>query len=212
MAQLKSPDQLATQLETGVGRADLYLQAIPPELRLRLPICGLVSYALANTLSDAGYTIEVIESRPRFPFRPSFKHIFPVVYGKKETTVVDATYSSTLTLAGVSAEGVYLGDKNMFPEKKVVTFPKDGHDFIAGALADKAVQCLQTWTPFDRPDVRIPRRAPDLIGFTPQEIEDDFYAIWDSENWYYYEPKKETIEDARKLAQFITLDSVQLID
>lgn len=204
--RLQNPEQLASELETGIGIDGTYYEAIDSHLRLRLPVCGLASYALAKVLREDGHEVSVVHSRPNFAFDPQYTHIFPVIHDKTGDTIVDPTYSSTLNLAGLSAEGVVLGDADYFPEQKIAIFRPEDRWEIAGNLATTALSIL-SGAKSDDPY----RRDPPMKGMAYTRMKEVFADIWDTENWQHFYPDPELRSKGRLVAKSISKDGVKFI-
>lgn len=211
MTHLQSIETLVDQLEAGIGIEGTYYEFIPSALRLRLPVCGLASYALATALRHNGSEVSLIQSRPELSFDPTFTHVFPVVHDQSGETIIDPTFSSILGFAGLTAEGVMLGDEDNYPQEKIVTFPKDAQSLLTVELTQQALRNLRSRSVSERFDPAFPHKKPALEGMSLVRIRQTFSEVWSSENWDDFRPSRELKDAAKKVAEHITSDAVRLV-
>lgn len=206
--KLVNPEALLAQdLETGLGKLGWYYDLIPRHQRLRLPVSGIVSLAIASALREAGYRTVVVQTHPRQRPCADETHIFTVVEPDLlSPTIIDATFGSMLRLAGITPEGVLDGQKNVYPEEKILTFPKGEVGKPAGTLTLASLAALIEGE-FD----------PMKSSFSPPHVAEDVWAInrtysefWNPAHFEKFTPTQGVTAAAQYLRGYIRNKSVSL--
>lgn len=209
MTRLAHPEELAENLETGLGEIDpLWSGHLPSELRLRRPVCGIVSVALALSFRRAGYTVQVAKTSPRWDMDRGATHVFPIIKDGDTPVVVDATYSSFLSYAGLTAEGVMDGQEATFPEEKIIVFEAGDTDTPSTKIVEAVPEALRSWR-----NTRKEWLFPPTLAFLSQrEMKEDMAQFWDVSHSERFIPSDYTKAAASRLARYVAAEHVRLID
>jgi len=205
--KLANPEALAQDLETGLGELGWYYELIPPNHRLRLPVSGIVSLAIASTLREAGHRVEVVQTHPQLSFCPDETHVFPVVEPDSlSPTIIDATYGSMLRFAGLTPEAIMHNQNDDYPIDKILTFSQGDVDRPASILALKAAQALENWQPSP---VR-PLLEPPLRNMGMWATYRAFTEFWQPHNFKEFIPKPSVEGAGQYLREYIRKTSVSM--
>ncbi len=206
--ELADKDGVTTNLERGLGEIHWVANGFYPSLRLRMPVCGLVSIALADRLVENGYDTELVISSPGVPRDEEKQHVMPLVHYKGQNVLIDATYSQFMEYAGLTPGYVMFGGQDLYPKEKIrlIEFGESGE--AAAHLQSASQYFLDNREPIAEIDWK--RNVFDNVSEDEQRAR--LRAIWNEENFDTFTPDKQTIEAGRKLAQFITAEQVQLVD
>lgn len=209
--KLLNPEALADDLENGLGSLNPYLELIPKEHRLRLPVCGVVSVAIARALEDAGHKVKLVQAKPRLSFDPAESHVFPVVQSGNEPTVVDATYGSFLRFTGLTPEGILLKrNEDLYPKEKIITFKEGNTEYPSTILGVAALKALVNWKP--DPDPNFLSKPPAFNGMNPKEIRTTLGEFWNPDHFVSFTPARVIAQDGRLLRRYIQDANIRLVD
>lgn len=209
--ELLDPEALADDLENGLGSLNHYFELIPKEHRLRLPVCGVVSVAIARALEEAGHRVKLVQAKPRLAFDPEETHVFPVVQGGRRPIVVDATYGSFLRFAGLTPEGILLEkNEDLYPEQKIITFEEGKTDYPSALLEVPALKALVTWRP--DPDPNFPSKPPVFNDMNGEEIRRTLGEFWNPAHCVPFTPARALAQPGRQLRRYIQDASIRMSD
>lgn len=204
--KLRNPEALADDLEAGIGEVGWYHELIPKELRLRLPVCGLASLALAYSYEEQGYTVDIIHSKPQLSFDTHESHVFPVVYtDSRVPTVIESTYGAFLRFSGLTPEGILNGQPNLYPDEKIVTFEHGKPDNIVANLALSAFKASR------RLEVVSDGIRPPFQDMRMIDMRNLLYEFWNPMNYHAFEPSTSTIAAAKYISGTIHPKNLQFI-
>ena len=207
--KLQNPEGLADNLETGIGEAGWYYELIPKELRLRLPVCGLASVAIASVLEDMGEKVKVVHCKPQLAFDPQETHVFPIVYGDdRPPMIIDATFSSFLRFAGLTPEGILAGQQDAYPQDKILTFERGDSRRPATLLATRAMKAKYSRPPEWKPGYI----APPFENLKMIEIYQKLTEFWNPMYFHEFEPSNDTIKAAKYVSDFIDPNNLMLTE
>lgn len=205
--KLANPEALAQDLETGLGELGWYYEVIPHDLRLRLPVSGIASLAIASTLREVGHRVEVVQTHPQLSFCPDETHVFPIIDPDSlSPTIIDATYGSMLRFAGLTPEAVMHGQPNDYPIEKILTFNQGNADRPASVLALKASQALENW----QLSPARPSLEPPLRHMGKWAMYRAFSEFWRPANFKEFTPSPYVAGAAQYLREYIRKTSVSM--
>lgn len=200
---------LVTSLEHGLGEVHWLTIGYDSSLRLRLPVCGLTSLALANVMAENGIKASAVISSPDLSVDPAMKHVMVKAEVADQTVLIDPTYSQFLDFVGLSPGYVIFGGEDLFPAQKIATIrAEDGMD-LAKHLASTAVYFRTQRQPIEEMEL-----STNLMeDLTYDELVEQYYEIWNPDNFEsFVSEEPETHEVAHRLAQFILPEHVGLVD
>lgn len=201
-------DRLATSLERGIVEHDKFLSArvIGPELRLRMPYCGLASIAVSSYLSSLGYKTRVIENTPDLTVGMDITHVLTEVTLEEGTVYIDPTYSQFMEYAGVSLYPQY---EHFFPTAKIAVFDAENvDDVIVDPMTHASVSFLSSAL-FEEEADRL-RKASPFYEEGLSTIRSEFAKIWNMNNFELFEPEGYTKKIGDRLARFVINDMSEL--
>lgn len=209
MIRVRNAEALADNLETGIGEVGWYYELIPKELRLRLPVCGIASLAIANVLEEMGEKVKLVHSKPQLALLPEETHVFPVVYSDEHTPVIiDPTYSSFLRFAGLTPEGVLGGRPDAYPAEKIAVFERGDVSHPARLLARRAMKVRES----RRMDsVPIVSELP-FEQLSMKQMYITLMEFWNPQNYTEFHPSAEVEEAGQYVSGFIISTNLELID
>lgn len=200
MVHINDIEQFEAHLEQGLGEA---LKGRPfslrSDLRLRLTgVCAVTSVAIHESLRRQNIHSEIVISKPRFTFDPSFDHVFVVT---DDGTVIDGSYSQFIEHGGVLPYDVERGDvdEGIYPERKIEQFKLGDSDRVVNALTTSVMKALALEVYFDHYDRRH-FTNPGFYGSSTEEITASLREVWLPQNFVPFDATRRTIKDGIKMA------------
>ena len=207
MVHLENEPALVDDLERGLGDVHWLAAAYDPSLRLRLPVCGITSYALTAAFRSIGVAAEAIESSPELSGDSDSKHVFVSVETDLGEYIVDPTYSQYLDAVGLSPGYVIFGGENLFPERKIAVFPVGEGYSLAENLASASVHFRK-----HRTEINEYLGVHSMEHMNHDELVAQFSKIWNPDNFNRFTPREpEVSEVGQRLARFILPEHIRLV-
>jgi len=198
MEIIQNIESLENKLEQGLGH--VYkggLFSLPPELRLRMGVCGIASIAVQEILRDEGVSSQLVLSQPKLPVDETMDHVFVMV----DDTVIDPTYSQFVQYAGVLPYDVARGDADdIYPERKIEQFNLHAPQRVVRNLAYAAERALSFRPIYDHYDLRN-FTSPAFEGLPLDDMSTILERIWTPAYFSDYTPTVETKNEGVRLAQ-----------
>jgi len=201
---------LVDDLERGIGEVHWNAFAWDSSLRLRLPLCGMVSLALTEALQKEGFDAECVESTTDLSTELEMKHVLTVLNTGDQRYIVDATYTQFLDTVGLCTGYVIFGGEDLYPTQKIAVIPYDGGDKIANDLANATLHFRKYRQPVEDPILALATFSMDDFSF--DEVEREYRKIWNPDNFDVFIPEREDdVKAGHRLAEFILPAHVKMI-
>jgi hypothetical protein len=199
---------LAEDLEIGLGEVHWLLGGINKDARLGMAVCGIVSIALSESLTQQGIAHELVLSKPNLAVDPEKEHVFLVLEDGANGTVVDATCAQFYDYAGLTPGYISMsGRSRFFPHEKIASFPVGEHHGLVQRMSLQARYFMNHYEPVDE----LPFQNINFKDFDEDQIAEQCSRIWMPENIEPFTPTEQTEEAGRRLAAFILPEHVKLV-
>lgn len=211
MSEVKvDTEKLADGLIAGIEETKTIFAYTPPEHRLRLAPCGLVSSAIHQYLLDRGISSELVISSPNFPFDKEKQHVFPLIgEPSADRTIVDASYSQFLGYVGLTTGYEVRRNTNVFPSEAIIDFKVSERGMVVDWLTNVAADFRRQRTHYDKNWYQDIGSKP-LSKYVPAVINNYYSQIWAAENLQPWSPPDYAIEDGSVVAKHIPEDSITI--
>lgn len=200
MEIIQNIESLEHKLEQGLGH--VYkggLFSLPPELRLRMGVCGIASIAVQEILRDEGVSSQLLLSRPELPVDETMDHVFVMT----DDIIIDPTYSQFVQYAGVLPYDVARGDADdIYPERKIEQFNFHEPQRVVRNLARAAERALSFRPTYDHYDLRN-FTPPAFEGLSLDDMSTMLERVWSPTYFSDYDPTVRTKHEGLRLAQYV---------
>ncbi|MDN5275615.1 MAG: hypothetical protein JWN33_264 [Candidatus Saccharibacteria bacterium] len=196
-------EKLTYGLELGIGNTRTIFASLPPEERLRLTACGLVSAAIHAYAIREGIPSRLMLSTPQFSFIDDIQHVFPLIGAGDDPTVIDASASQFLGYAGISVEYQDITGQSIFPPEKVLSFALSERHLVVNWLA-KAVLNFRAVN--QRPVGKFGRQLGEgpLANASTTQLKEEYGSIWNPENTRRWDAPEHVQRDGEVVSRYIS--------
>lgn len=203
-------EKLAFGLEKGVGETNTPYIRYAPEERLRAPICGLASAAIASYARSEGIEAQLYISTPRFPFEPDMQHVVTIVNGEGlDGTIIDAAPSQFLAYAGMTLGYEDVTGEKIYPPEKIFHFTIEQRYRVVDWLTKTALKFHESNVqPIGKLGFRLGEGA--LVGASNEEIRQTYDQIWNPRNLKAYSLPPDTEEQGLIVSRHIPRGTIEL--
>ncbi len=210
MSEVKvDTEKLTYGLEKGIGYTNTYFSHLPEEKRLRYAVCGLVSSAIEEFLTEQEIPVRQVISTPELPFDHSMQHVMPLVGGESHEVVVDASYSQFLGYIGLTNRFEELINEELFPEEKVIHFNLFERDLMISWLT-KVVADFQSRNHQIGDEDKWYFRPPPLAEAPASTIAQNLAMIWDPANFTDWKSTPRVKQHGKDVARHIPAGAITI--
>lgn len=160
-------------LEQHIVKPISYLEILPPEVRLRVTGCGLVSEVLRRQLADKGYDSR-LQIRDWSAFGSEGQHVITKVQTSEGPYFIDGTYSQFFGLFGMHfGPARDVGETAYYPDEKMLIYQPADVPVLSEWYADVVTSFWKN------------------AGMRPEFYQTRFGAMVDSQSFPYGLPRHE---------------------